>query len=138
MIGLGLFFIFDSLTMLVQQESDLKHSITRYSDHSLWIDAVEYQDNIVVKQTSIYSPWMVSTIEDLSPDNGSPLLTPTPEIILIGHHTPNSRLSPVMLEYLYEKRIGIETMPIASAIRTFNILLSEGRDVVLGILWEDV
>lgn len=123
--------------MLVQQESQLKYSITGYDEHSLWIDGIQYKDNLILRQAAIHTPWVAPAIESLSLEDCKLLFDPTPEIILLGHPTPNSRLSPIVLEYLYRKRIGVETMPVVSAIRTFNILLGESRNVVLGILWEE-
>ena len=39
-----------------------------------------------------------------------------------------------LIEYLANQRIGIEIMSIGAASRTFNVLLSEQRAVVLGIV----
>ena len=41
-----------------------------------------------------------------------------------------------MLRPLIERRIGFETMDTAAACRTYNVLLSEGRNVVAGLLFE--
>ena len=37
---------------------------------------------------------------------------------------------------LVEARIGFEFMDFAAACRTYNILVGEGRAVVLGLLYE--
>ena len=41
-----------------------------------------------------------------------------------------------LLRPLIERRIGVETMDIAAACRTYNVLLSEGRTVVAALLFE--
>jgi uncharacterized protein len=37
---------------------------------------------------------------------------------------------------LIEQRIGVETMDTAAACRTFNVLVSEGRNVIAALLFE--
>ena len=43
---------------------------------------------------------------------------------------------PSWLQSLVGKGIGLETMDTAAACRTYNILASEGRKVVLAVLLE--
>ena len=37
---------------------------------------------------------------------------------------------------MIDRRIGIETMDTAAASRTYNVLLAEGRKVLLALLFE--
>jgi uncharacterized protein len=41
-----------------------------------------------------------------------------------------------LLRPLIESRIGFEFMDFPAACRTYNILVAEGRAVVLGLLYE--
>ena len=45
-------------------------------------------------------------------------------------------VKPALLRPLIERRIGVETMDTAAACRTYNVLLAEGRSVVLAALFE--
>ena len=54
-------------------------------------------------------------------------------------HIIHSRLRfarPQWLEALYARRIGVETMDMAAACRTYNILAGEGRRVLVALLIE--
>jgi len=42
--------------------------------------------------------------------------------------------NPALLQALYAKRIGVETMDTHAACRTYNFLASEGRRVVAALL----
>ena len=43
---------------------------------------------------------------------------------------------PAWLRPLMARRIGIETMDTAAASRTYNVLLAEGRTVLVALLFE--
>lgn len=57
-----------------------------------------------------------------------------PELIIIGTGKQQHFLPPKVLEPFLRSRIGIETMDSQAAARTYNILMSEGRDVVLALI----
>ena len=45
-------------------------------------------------------------------------------------------VKPALMRPLIDARIGIETMDTAAACRTYNVLLSEAREVVAALLFE--
>ena len=54
------------------------------------------------------------------------------EVLIIGQPLVTRILGPVLVEFS-EQAIGVEQMPIGSACRTYNLLISEGRRVALVI-----
>lgn len=58
----------------------------------------------------------------------------SPELVIFGSGDRIRFPPPAWLRPLIERRIGIETMDTAAACRTYNVLVSEGRRAVVGLL----
>ena len=54
------------------------------------------------------------------------------EVLIIGQPVVTRLSGPVLVKFS-EQAIGIEQMPVGSACRTYNLLISEGRRVALVI-----
>ena len=121
--------------MHINLESTDKYSIQAYSDSQVKIDNVAYQHNLIVSKHGIIPDWNILTIQELDENRLQEILNFTPEVIIIGH-TATGQFPPFStIHYLSQKRIGIECMSIGAACRTYNVLLSEHREVVLGIIF---
>ena len=77
----------------------------------------------------------MKTIKELNEKSLEPLLTLEPVIIIIGHQQPGIYVPMSVMQYLSKQRIGIECMSIGAACRTFNVLLNEQRNVVIGVIF---
>ncbi len=58
----------------------------------------------------------------------------TPEVLLVGTGARQKMLSPAILRPLLAAGVGIEVMDTQAAARTYNILMAEGRRVVVALL----
>lgn len=61
-------------------------------------------------------------------------LSPKPILLLFGTGATHRFVPPAMRQYFKGLGIGLETMDSGAAVRTYNILLAEGRDVAALIL----
>ena len=121
--------------MEIQLAPHETHSIHSYSERSILINGQTYSQSLCISRQHIHTPWGVTALNTLIQADLEPLLLETPEIILIGHTTcQQPPLS--MISSLSRQRVGLEWMSIGAACRTFNILLAEKREVVLGIIIE--
>lgn len=120
--------------MQINLETPDKHTIKSYSDSQITVNQTDYCDSLIIARETILSSWPVHSLEELTEDTLKPILELQPEVILIGHSQPNVQIPMQMMLYLTSRRIGIECMSIGAASRTFNVLLGEQRDVVIGIL----
>ncbi|MFA5960265.1 MAG: Mth938-like domain-containing protein [Tatlockia sp.] len=121
--------------MYINQESREKHSVQAYSEKEIQIDSVIYKQNLIVSRHEIVSDWNVKSILDLNESNVQPLLQYQPTIVLIGHSQLGKFPPFSLMEQFTKKRIGLECMSIGAACRTYNILLSELREVVLAVIF---
>lgn len=122
-------------TMHLQQEPYEPHSIQACQATSVRIQDIDYTHSLLVSRTQLDPHWSVQHLSDLTLTCLEDLLPLHPEVILIGYHSPMMLPPTDWLLTLSQKRIGFECMRIDAACRTFNILLSEHRQVVLGLIF---
>jgi len=80
--------------------------------------------------------WPCSGWDDLGAELFSQLAAYRPELVLFGSGERLRFPPPEWLLPLMQERIGFETMDRAAACRTYNVLVSEGRQVLLALLLE--
>lgn len=108
--------------------------ITSYEPGKLSLNTGEYQNSIVVYQDQLITNWQVGTIDELTADHIENLVTMGPKIILLGtgkvHKFPNA----AVLAHAYQHGVGVEIMQTDAACRTYNILATEGRNVLAALM----
>ncbi|WP_028387894.1 Mth938-like domain-containing protein [Legionella fairfieldensis] len=122
--------------MHINLETPDPHSIQAYSDKEITIDSINYKKSVIINRQEIISNWPITSIDQLTEELLEPLLRHQPRIIIIGHSQHSGFASPFIFQTLAKHRVGLESMSIGAACRTYNILLSEQRDVVLGVIFE--
>ncbi len=120
--------------MHISLENSENNSIQAYSDEEIKVNSNLYRQSLIISSHEIISDWQIKTIKELNEDNLSPLLRYEPKIIIIGHKQQGQFAPMSIMAELANRRVGLETMSIGAACRTFNVLLGEHREVVLGII----
>lgn len=120
--------------MKLELDNTTGHQISHYGSGSITINQTAYTQNLIVTPTTIVSPWEVRSIETLTTADYESLLALKPEIILLGCGETPIVPPPALIAWFAAKRIGVEVMVTGSACRTFNLLCSEGRQVVAGFI----
>lgn len=78
--------------------------------------------------------WNVTTFTALTTASFAEIVEINPEVLLLGTGSKHQFLHPKLAQNLTEKGIPIECMTTAAACRTYNILMSEGRNVAAALL----
>src|SRR5215212_5409916 len=120
--------------MEIHRESDDKHTIQSYTEKSVKINNIVYDQSLIITREEI-SFWPIVNLEQIDEEAISFLCSKHPKIILIGHQAPNLWLPPQLMQSLNQQQIGIELLNIGAACRIFNILLSENRDVLMVLIF---
>lgn len=120
--------------MQINLETNAPYTVQAYSDTEIQINSTGYTQSLVVSNHELIQDWPIRCIDDLDERHLPPLLKHQPEIILIGHRDTGRFASAQTYQQLAQNRIALECMSIGAACRTFNVLLSEDRRVVLGII----
>jgi uncharacterized protein len=119
--------------MQMQREMADFNTITHYDKTAVIIQGQRYEKNLIIGQKVILE-WPVAQMEDLSQETLAPILALNPKVILLGRSS-SVYPDPQIIVTLAQQKIGIECMTIDAACRTFNLLLSEGREVVTALIF---
>lgn len=120
--------------MHINLESAEPHAVQSYSDNKIQINSIVYERSLIVSKTEIISDLSIQDIQEIDEHYMNLLTQFKPEIIIIGHEHTGKLLPLSIMKQLGDQRIGIESMSIGAASRTYNVLLSENRAVVAGFI----
>ncbi len=112
------------------------NTITGYGEGYVEINKIPYAHAVVLSSDGAISNWPVKAFEDLEANNFSQLVDLKPELILIGTGKRQRFPKPELLKGLISAKIGFEIMDSQAACRTYNILVGEGRQVLLALIVE--
>ncbi len=110
---------------------------------SINADGIRVQDEyytgpFVLSTQQIVPTWPVGTISDIDEDKLQIIFELQPEVVLIGCGKTQKFLPPAIQMLFLRRNIGVEVMTTDAACRTFNVLASEGRNVVAALLPESI
>ena len=104
--------------------------IQRVTETAITINGEPYSKSVALTANEVLTDWEPKAVSDLDQGDFESLLARAPEIVLLGTGATNV-FPPRELLFAFARRgIGLETMDTAAAARTFNVLASEGRQVV--------
>lgn len=114
------------------------NTITGYGDGYVEINKTPYAHAVVLSSDGAISEWTAQSFDDLEAHHFSQLIDLKPELILIGTGKRQRFPKPELLKALISAKIGFEIMDSQAACRTYNILVGEGRQVLLALIVEPV
>ncbi len=112
------------------------NTITGYGVGYVEINKTPYAHAVVLTSDGGISEWPVQSFENLEAHHFSQLIDLKPELILIGTGSRQRFPKPELLKALIQAKIGFEIMDSQAACRTYNILVGEGRQVLLALIVE--
>jgi uncharacterized protein len=121
--------------MRFAEDNNSTYSIQSVSEDGIVINDKLIRRSVLVSANTVQD-WPPRCIGDMTADHLALCQALSPEIVLIG--TGNSQVFPPAKDIirLQEQGIGVEIMANPAACRTFNVLLSEDRRVVLALILE--
>lgn len=93
-----------------------------------------YPGSLVLSARELITDWPAERLEDLGEPALEPVFTLDPEVVLIGTGPIQKFPQPELLMCFYRRQVGVEFMSTRAACRTFNVLVSEHRNVVAALL----
>nr|WP_255676022.1 MTH938/NDUFAF3 family protein [Pusillimonas sp. MFBS29] len=132
------------------------NTVTAYGHNYVEINAVRYAHPVHFAPEGEIHSWQVATIADITAatlreiaglteakadpmaflDGNAAVQKPddAPEVVLIGTGLQQHLLPQHVTQALLGLGIGVEVMSTQAAARTYNILMSEGRRVIVALL----
>ena len=93
-----------------------------------------YNSSIIVSTRQVIPDWPVNSVESITEQQLEKVLDLQPELVLIGTGARQEFLPPRQMMFFYSRNIGVEVMTTDAACRTFNVLVSESRNVVAALI----
>jgi uncharacterized protein len=108
--------------------------ITSYDESTLQVNGKNFYSSLIISNNELKTDWPPRSIESLSTEDFIAIVDLKPEIVIIG--TGNKLIFPPVETYaeLIKLGVGVDIMDTGAACRTYNILTSEGRHVVCGLI----
>jgi uncharacterized protein len=107
--------------------------IRSYSSEELRIGEHSIRSSCVVMADALIANWPPATLDDLEVGHLEIILELRPELVLLGTGA-QQRFAPAHIRNAFAARgIGVESMDLGAACRTFNILVQEDRRVAAAL-----
>ena len=112
------------------------NAITRQERGRIWVGPAPYSHSLLVPWSGAVLAWAPQAFDQLDAAAFEQLLALRPELVIFGSGERLRFAAPALMRSLIERGIGVETMDTPAACRTYNVLVSEGRQVVAALLIE--
>ncbi len=114
------------------------NTITGYGDGYVEINRVRFAHPVIFGPEGEISRWPAVSHQQIDAaalaQAGRLGTSPLPEVLLIGTGAHQHFLSAALLRPLLQSGVGVEMMDTQAAARTYNILMAEGRRVVIALI----
>ena len=114
------------------------HLITGYgTDNNIGfieINKARHTRNLIVMADKLILDWQATDFVSLEEAHFAQILALKPEVVLLGTGEKHQFLHPKIVQSLTAQGIPLECMTTAAACRTYNFLMSEGRNVAAALI----
>jgi len=108
--------------------------ITGYGLDFIEINKIRYTHNLILMADKLILDWQATDFAGLNEAHFAQILELKPEVVLLGTGEKHQFLHPKVFRKLTEYGIPLECMTTVAACRTYNFLMSEGRNVTAALL----
>lgn len=116
-----------------EEQNEARYKITGYEENGIGINNTLYEHSLILSPMEFIQDWEPKVYSSLDVKHLDSLYKLRPDVILIGTGAKQIFPSTDIMRRLATEKIGFEIMTTQAVCRTFNILMSEGRNVVAGI-----
>jgi uncharacterized protein len=129
-MGLGMLRVMQ----LTQERSDDLNWIRRYDAAQLVVGDKLLHGPCIIAPRTLIDSWSAPAPAHLCVEDLSQALALQPRILLLALPGAATDLNLEVRRALRERNVGLETMERGAACRTYNVLATEGREVV-AVFW---
>lgn len=108
--------------------------ITAYDENFIEVNKQRYTQSLIVTPKQLISDWQPDEFELLTEESFTKIAALNAEVVLLGTGKRHRFLHPKIYQALTHNGIPLECMTTVAACRTYNILMSEGRNVLAALL----
>ncbi|MEL7297629.1 MAG: MTH938/NDUFAF3 family protein [Pseudomonadota bacterium] len=120
--------------MQFSREQPAIYAVRKYDAETVWVNDQPLRGSVAIAPQQIVHAFSCEQVASLSTGHLQPLLDTNPEVIILA--VGDSVVFPpaAVMREVQRQGIGIEVMNDGAAVRTYNVLLSEERAVVLALV----
>jgi len=111
-------------------------TVTGYDETGVEINAVRFSYSLLVQPEVAPVAWPPRSFDELSAEHFAQIAAVSPDVVILGTGARQKFVHPRLVTALTARHIGVECMDSQAACRTYNILMAEGRKVVLALIFE--
>lgn len=108
--------------------------ITACSENYVEVNKQRHARSLIVMPQQIITDWDAKDLADLTEQHFLRIADFNSEVVLLGTGDKHQFLHPKIYQALTLRNIPLECMTTAAACRTYNILMSEGRNVLAALI----
>lgn len=120
--------------------ADGQYLITAYDTQFIAINHQKYMRSLVLMPNKLMDDWLENTAahsaNTLTEQDFEKIAVLAPEVVLLGTGEKHHFCHPKIFQALTAMNVAVECMTTAAACRTYNILMSEGRNVAAALMIE--
>ena len=120
--------------MKLSKESGSGNVIRSFRPGELCLVEQTFKFHVILSASDIIQNWKPAAFPALSKADFKPAIALDPEIILFGTGKKQRFPNHALMTEIMRQGIAFEAMDTAAACRTFNVLVSEHREVVAALL----
>ncbi|MCB1603347.1 MAG: MTH938/NDUFAF3 family protein [Gammaproteobacteria bacterium] len=114
---------------LVENTENSLNIISSATSDEIVVNGNTIQESCIINSNTVMTDLQLKSIEQLSSTHIEYLLSNRPEIIILGSGLVHQFPQVDLLQPLAQNNVGLEVMTNKSAVRTFNVLMAEDRNV---------
>ena len=114
---------------LVENTENSLNIISSATSDEIVVNGNTIQESCIINSKTVMTDLQLKSIEQLSSTHIEYLLSNRPEIIILGSGLVHQFPQVDLLQPLAQNNVGLEVMTNKSAVRTFNVLMAEDRNV---------
>jgi uncharacterized protein len=120
--------------MRLHLDSDPRiHTIRRYGPGEIVVGEQVLRGACIISATRVVADWTAASAATLDEAQLAPILELRPALILLGAREGTAPAPRALVVLLQRRGVGVESMTLGAACRTYNVLVHEGRAVVAGL-----
>ncbi len=112
------------------------NTVSAYGPDYIEINAQRYTQSLLLSPESPVIEWSCTRFEDIKTEDFEQIAKLAPAVVIFGSGQRIRFPQAALIAPLIARNIGLETMDLQAACRTYNVLMAEGRKVVAALLIE--
>lgn len=119
---------------LSQENPDFIYVLRGTSAEGVLVNQETLSRSFLLTPNQLVQDWRPTSVAGLQPEDMEAILALKPAVVLLGTGPRLRFPAPAVMAAMLTRGIGLEVMDSAAAARTFNVLATEGRQVVAAFL----